>query len=81
MSVLYGLGLGALLAGLVVVMASMLSSQISQEEEERRSQAEQRSQAEAEPPPAQCRRAKVLWVDGQPTMSYSIVRLPRYFLN
>lgn len=75
MSVLYGLGLGALLAGLVVVMASMLSSQISQEEEERR------SQADAEPPPAQCRRAKVLWVDGQPTMSYSIVRLPRYFLN
>jgi len=32
-------------------------------------------------PPAQCRRAKVLWVDGQPTMSYSIMRRPGHWLN
>lgn len=32
-------------------------------------------------PPALCKRAKVLWVDGQPTMSYSIMRRPGHWLN
>lgn len=31
--------------------------------------------------PARYRRRKILWVDGQPTMSYSIVRLPKHWAN
>ncbi|HRJ40433.1 MAG TPA: hypothetical protein PL105_01065 [Caldilineaceae bacterium] len=73
LSILYGAGLGVVLVTAVVVVASMLSSQISRGEE---------GQPPATPePPAQGRRVKVLWVDGQPTLSYSIVRLPRHWLN
>ena len=68
MNVLFWVGVGlGMLSVVVVTAASMLSSLISREE--------------AKEPPAQCKRAKVLWVDGQPTMSYSIMRRPGHWLN